>query len=155
MLAEPNTATAAFAILPDAALLLNDRSAALQHAAAVLAADPRNPRALALLRDEDLRTRQYVESWLRYAKAYPELALQDSPQVSPANYKVAVDLAIVLLATRETTRARALLTGTTRVLKKGVRLGPWGYRIEEVRVLSLSGRNDDAMDVLEQSVRQG
>jgi TolB-like protein/tetratricopeptide (TPR) repeat protein len=155
MLAEPNTETAAFAILPDAALLLNDRSAALQYAAAVLAADPRNPRALALLRDEDLRTRQYVDSLLRYAKAYPELALQDSPQVSSANYRVAVDLAIVLLATRETTRARALLTGTARVLKKGVRLGPWGYRIEDVRVLSVSGRNDDALDVLEQTVRQG
>jgi TolB-like protein/tetratricopeptide (TPR) repeat protein len=155
LLAEINTDTAVSAIRPEAALLLNDRSAVLQHAVAVLAADPRNPRALALLRDEDLRTRQYVDSLLRYAKAYPELALQDSPQVSSANYRVAVDLAIVLLATRETTRARALLTGAARMLKKGVRLGPWGYRIEDVRVLAVSGRNDDAINVLEQTVRQG
>ena len=147
--------TASLPILADAALLMHDRTAALRHAKAVLAVDPQDVRALALLRDEDLRQRRHVDSVLRYVKAFPELALPESPRVDGRNYVAAIDLAIVMLATREQARARVLLEGAERTLRREIRLGPWGYGIQDVRIDALRGRPNEALSALETAVREG
>jgi TolB-like protein/Flp pilus assembly protein TadD len=155
LLADRPEGTASLPILADAALLMHDRTAALRHAGTALAADPQDLRALALLRDEDLRKGRHVDSVLRYVKAFPELALQESPRVDGRNYAAAIDLAVVMLATGESARAKVLLQAAERTLQRELRLGPWGYGIQDARIHALRGRPNEALLAMETAVREG
>ena len=55
------------------------------------------------------RVRHYDAALPRYEKAYPELFVQRGPSIDVANYRAAIDLALVLQKPGESEAAKILL----------------------------------------------
>ena len=89
----------------------------MRHAQRALDVNPRNPWALAILRDADLQSDHYDAALTRYEKAYPELFVQGSPRIDRLNAGVAIDLALALQKRGDTEGANLLLDNAEAVIR--------------------------------------
>jgi tetratricopeptide (TPR) repeat protein len=128
-------------------MYVGDDAAATADARTMLELFPRFWGAMNYLRIKDLAAGRYEAARARYARAFRELTEPDIPDVNVANYRVAVDLALVLMRLGETERANELLTRSTSVIETQPRLGTEGYWVTDVGILALQNQPEQARRV--------
>jgi len=140
----------------DAYLRLFRGEPAAAHAAALRAAgrDPRDWRAVVLLRDSALAAGDPQAARAIYERHFPEL-LADPPALDAWNYRVAVDLARVLQETGERERAAELLRRAEAWALTSQRLGRFGYGLADVQIRLLRGQQNEALQRLREAERAG
>ncbi len=138
-------------------LFRQDSAATLRHAEQSLALYPRNPAALALLRNADLQGGRAEDALVRYETAFPELFAPGAPHLDLSNYGVAVDLALVLQKLGEKERANVLLDGAAQAIGNFPRLvsGGYGYGITDVQIHVLRGEKAKALAALRKAEASG
>ena len=142
-------------MLATIAQVRRDNAGTVRHAERSLALYPRNPGALRLLRDADLRSGRHEVALARYQKTYPELFVQGTPRLDGLNYGVAVDLAVILQQRGDTARVKALLDAAALAIGKLPRLGASGYGITDVRIDALRGDTTAALAALRDAEKAG
>jgi hypothetical protein len=90
-----------------------------------------------------------------YKKSNPELLGKDAPRVNNWNYRVAVDLALVLSTTGEQDRADLLLDLVSQHIETLPRLSWAGYGIADVKIYTLQGDKQKALSALRQAIDEG
>ncbi len=110
--------------------------------------------ALAHGRVQDLRAGNYYEILERYESGFPEL-FQDAPDVNSTNYRVAIDIAGILLLTGDDDGAAGLLDKSEAQIAETIRVGFHGFWVSDVQVMALRGRTDAALAALRQAIDQG
>jgi hypothetical protein len=128
---------------------------ALACAREALKFDPRDPKALALLRNADLQANDAKAARSRYLGAFPELLTNLLPVVDPSNYRAAIDLALVLQRTGERESAAQLLGRSDALIHNFLRMGVWGYGIADVHIHALRGEKSAALAALRDAERAG
>lgn len=136
-------------------LKTGQEAAVLEHARSLLERYPKQYGALKILRDADLAAGRVDTARLRYASAFRDFVESDEPQVNEYNYRVAVDLALVLSSTGEDARARILLERSLAVIENLPRHGTGGHWITDVQIFALQGDTTRALDALEDAVDDG
>ncbi len=110
----------------------------------------------AVIRNQALAENRESGALAVYAERYPELLTEDEPQLGLANYRAAIDLALVLQRAGEANEADRLLDSASAFVDTLPRLGWWsGHWVSDVQILALKGRNQEALGVLEQAVDEG
>jgi hypothetical protein len=101
------------------------------------------------LRNAELAAGNRAAARELYAKAFPELLHAAPPTIDGANFRAALDLALVLQHhTGEHDRARLLLDRTEQFIRT-IERTPWeGYWIADVEIHALRGRKREALDAL-------
>ena len=131
---------------------------ALELARRAFKRDPSRPWSLwplRLLRDADLQAGQHENARNRYASAFPELVSGDPRQLVYANYQAAIDLALVLQLEGDHPLAGQLLDRCEALIRKSPRMGQFGYRIEDVRIDALRGKQRLALRALRDATQSG
>lgn len=133
-----------------------DSEQVTRYADAVLSVDSRwrLGTALAHGRVPDVRAGNYVAILDRYQAGYPEL-FRDSPEVNSTNYRVAIDIAGVLLLAGDHGRATELLEKCKAQIAETIRVGFHGFWVSDVQIMALQGRTDAALTALRQAIDQG
>ncbi len=98
-------------------------------------------------RDEDARQ--------LYEEFFPELFDDDYLPINRVNMTAAVDVADILLAIDEQDRAQQLLKIVESFLEDVPRLGEFGQMVTDVRIHTLRGDTDRALELLQQAVDEG
>ena len=111
--------------------------------------------ALAIARNVDLRQGKSAEARARYQTLYPMLLKGASPTIDFTNYRVAIDLALVLQRTGEQERADVLLSRAAEFLQSIPRLGADGYWISDVQIYALQRRPKEGLAALRNAVDAG
>jgi TolB-like protein/Tfp pilus assembly protein PilF len=132
-----------------------DPAGAALHAERALALQPRDRDALAVLRDLDLQHGRYEPAIARYRKSHPELFEPGTPLLHLLNYRVALDLALVLQRRGDTARIEVLLDSVARAVEKLPRLGPAGYGLSDVQIHALRGDEAKALAALREASQAG
>jgi tetratricopeptide (TPR) repeat protein len=132
----------------DAYLRLFRGEPAAAQASALRAAErePRDWRAVVLLRDSALAAGDPQAARAIYERNFPEL-LAGPPALDAWNYRAAVDLALVLQETGEPERAAELLRRAEAWVLTSQRLGRFGY--------GLRGQQGEALELLREAERSG
>jgi len=112
------------------------------------------PYMLAILRNTDLEAGKLEDAMRWYERIYPDLAGSD-PGVNRANYRAAIDFAVVLAAMSQPRRAELLLSKSLETVRTLPRLGLAGYGSAEAEIHALLGRPADALLALEAAVADG
>jgi TolB-like protein/tetratricopeptide (TPR) repeat protein len=102
----------------------------------------------------DVRAGLYTPVLERFEAAYPEL-FADSPDVTGANYRSAIDIAGLYLLLGDTDRASALLAQCEQQISGMIRVGFYGYWVSDVQILALQGKTNEALAALRQAIDQG
>jgi TolB-like protein/Tfp pilus assembly protein PilF len=141
---------------PDAYLRLFRGEPAAAQAAALRAAvrEPRDWRAVVLLRDAALAAGDPQAARAIYERNFPEL-LAEPPALDAWNYRAAVDLALVLQETGEHERAAELLRRAEAWVLTSQRLGRFGYGLADVQIRLLRGQHGEALELLREAERAG
>jgi TolB-like protein/DNA-binding winged helix-turn-helix (wHTH) protein/Tfp pilus assembly protein PilF len=126
---------------------------AYEIASGLLAEDPGNYLALAISRNTELAQAQAEAAKSHYARAYPGL-LESGAEPDPGNFQAAVDLAFVLRELGEEEQAAALLERAWPIAESYPRHG-LPYRLSDVKILTMQGRHEEALDVLEAAIDSG
>jgi hypothetical protein len=111
--------------------------------------------SLALLRDADLLAHHARAARERYAAAYPELFVDGQPKVNDMNFRVAIDLALVLRQIGEQKRADQLLEGSRQVVARYPRMGEYGYGISDAQISAIRGDTAQALTAVRNAERAG
>jgi TolB-like protein/Tfp pilus assembly protein PilF len=127
-----------------------DMAAARRHAQVAAGLDPWT---LFLLRDDDLRKRDYARARARYAEAFPALFAKELPTFKERDASAAIDLAVVLQHTGEGERAEALLDRSEAYFQTIPRMGTVGSGYSDVRILALRGETAKALAALREAER--
>ncbi|MCH8301730.1 MAG: tetratricopeptide repeat protein [Proteobacteria bacterium] len=90
-----------------------------------------------------------------YEEFFPELFDDDYLPINRVNMTAAVDVADILLATDEQDRAQQLLAIVESFLEDVPRLGEFGQMVTDVRIHTLRGDTDRALELLQQAVDEG
>jgi TolB-like protein/DNA-binding winged helix-turn-helix (wHTH) protein/Tfp pilus assembly protein PilF len=128
-----------------------DESAAL--AKQVLKGEPRNYLAAMMARNHNLAAGDFDAAQAHYTHAYPEL-LAKPLQLDVGNFQAAVDLALVLLLSGDRELADTLLTAAWPIAQQYPRHG-LPYRLSDVKILALQGRQPEAIALLSQAIESG
>ena len=136
-------------------LMRRDATEAVKHAERALEKNPPLHLALAILRNAEMQTGRDDAALTRYKQAHPELFVQGSPSVHLANYRAAIDLALVLQKRGENEAANLLLDGAARVIGTIPRLGIAGYWISDVAIHALRGQKTEALAALRDAENDG
>jgi TolB-like protein/Tfp pilus assembly protein PilF len=136
-------------------LIRLDAAGAVRHAQRAVDGNPRYPWLLAILRNADLQSAHYDAALTRYEKAYPELFVQRGPSIHVANYRAAIDLALVLQKRGESEAANILLDGAAGVIRTIPRLGVYGYGVSDVAIHALRGQKAQALAALRDAEKAG
>ena len=110
---------------------------------------------LAILRNADMQKGREQAALARYKQAHPELFVPKSPSVDLANYRAAIDLALVLQERGDSEAANLLLDGAARVIRTIPRLGVAGYWISDVMIHALRGQKTEALAALRDADKDG
>jgi tetratricopeptide (TPR) repeat protein len=132
-----------------------DETAALDYGRRAFAINPRVSFVLSVLRDHELRAGRHTEARALYAKSYPGLLNDSEPKIDGANYRAAIDLALVLSKTGEHDRVDMLLNRSLQHIQTISRLGDDGYRIADVQIYALQGEKKKALSALRQAIDAG
>ena len=126
------------------------------YANAVLSVDRRwrMGTALAHGRVPDIRAGNYDAVLERFQASYPEL-FQGDPEVNSTNYRVAIDIAGILLLTGDEDGADGLLRKCETQIAETIRVGIYGFWLSDVQIMALQGKTDAALAALRQAVDQG
>jgi TolB-like protein/Tfp pilus assembly protein PilF len=138
-----------------AALLTRSRGdleSARKHAESAANVDPV---FLFLIREHDVRSRDYIGARARYAKALPGLFAKELPTVSETEVFAAIDLALILQHTGEQSRANDLLDRSEAFLRTLPRQGWFGYGIADVAIYALRGNTAMALKRLREAEHAG
>jgi TolB-like protein/Tfp pilus assembly protein PilF len=108
-----------------------------------------------LIGNHELRAGRTSEARALYKKSNPELLGKDAPRVNNWNYRVAIDLALVLSTTGEQDRADLLLDLVSQHIQTLPRLSSYGYGIADVRIYALRGDEQKALSTLRQAIDEG
>jgi TolB-like protein/Tfp pilus assembly protein PilF len=139
-----------------AALLYLDRGDVESSRKYAQAAADLDPAAfIVLLRNHDIRSRNYAVARARYAAAFPELFAKELPKLTARNGTVAIDLALVLQHTGERQRAEALLDRSEVLMRALPRMGLAGYQISDVAIHALRGETALALAKLREAEHAG
>ena len=87
-----------------------------------------------------------------YEEFFPELFDEEYSKISRVNMAAAVDVADILLATDEQDRAQQLLAIVESFLEDVPRLGEFGQMVTDVRIHTLRGDTDRALELLQNAV---
>ena len=136
-------------------LYRGEQEKAIAYARKAFDTDPRDRRALALLRDADMQAHDAKAARDRYARAFPELLGRQTPEIDATNYAVAIDLALVLQQIRENERAAELLDRSEALIRTLPRMGMWGYQIADAQIYALRGQKPEALAALRASEKAG
>jgi tetratricopeptide (TPR) repeat protein len=109
---------------------------------------------LFILRNADLRATRYSDARSRYEQFYPTLAEAD-PVIHRANYRAAIDLAVVLERMGDTRRAQQLLAKSLLALRNVPRLGLFGYGSADADIYALQGKHAEALSALRSAIDDG
>ena len=116
--------------------------------------EPRDWRAVVLLRDSALDADDAQAARAIYERNFPEL-LAEPPALDASNYRAAVDLALVLHETGENERAAELLRRAEAWVLASPRLGRFGYGLADVQIRLLRGQQSEALQLLREAERAG
>ena len=136
-------------------LIRRDAAGAVRHAQRAFEVNPRLNLPLSILRNADMQNGRYDAALARYEQAYPELFVQRGPSIHAANYRVAIDLALVLQKRGESEAANVLLDGAARVIRTIPRLGVSGYWVSDVAIHALRGQKAQALAALRDAEKAG
>ena len=90
-----------------------------------------------------------------YEEFFPELFDEDYLPINRVNMTAAVDIADILLTTDEQDRALQLLAIVESFLEDVPRLGEFGQMVTDVRIHTLRGDTDRALELLQEAVDEG
>jgi tetratricopeptide (TPR) repeat protein len=136
-------------------LVRRDATEAVRHAERAFEMKPQLHLPLAILRNADMQTGRDDAALTRYKQAHPELFAHGSPSVHLANYRAAIDLALVLQKRGENEAAKLLLDGAARVIRTIPRLGIAGYWLSDVTIHALRGQKAEALAALRDAEKAG
>ncbi len=120
------------------------------------ALSPRFWENLSLLRDWDLKAGLYADARDRYKAVYSELFYEEDPVVNNRNFRIAIDLALVLMKTGETDLADKLLDRAWEVIQDRPRLGFYnGFWLADAEIYSIRGQNQEALAALREAFDEG
>ena len=136
-------------------LMRRDVIGAVGHAERALEQKAQLHLPLAILRNADMQKGREEAALARYKQAHPELFVQKSPSVNLANYRAAIDLALVLRERGESEAANLLLDGAARVIRTIPRLGVAGYWISDVMIHALRDQKTEALAALRDAEKDG
>jgi TolB-like protein/Flp pilus assembly protein TadD len=130
-------------------------AAAVDHAAALLAAVPNHGLALWALGLNDVDSNRPDAAVERYRALYPKLFVENPPTIDGTNFEAAVGLAYCLQAAGNLTQAGRLLDRSLAYAEATPRLGLAGHGITDVRILALQGQTERALSALREAVDSG
>ena len=137
-------------------LLRGDYAGVARHSQRSLALSPTsNFGAILGLRNADLHNNRCKDALERYRAAFPELYVDDEPQVHRMNYFVAIDGSLLLQKCGDTARADALLAGAEQVISRFSRMGSTGHGTADVRIHALRGDKAKALAALRDAKNAG
>jgi hypothetical protein len=90
-----------------------------------------------------------------YERTHPELLSGDDPTIDYNHYRIAIDLALVLIRTGEQERADLLLNRSLQHIESFPRLGFGGYWIADVKIHALKGDKRKALSALRRAIDEG
>jgi tetratricopeptide (TPR) repeat protein len=108
-----------------------------------------------LIGNHELRAGRTSEARALYKESHPELLFEDAPRVNGWNFRVAIDLAMVLSKTGEQDRADLLLELASLHIETLPRLGWAGYWIADVKIYALRGEKRKALSALRRAIDEG
>lgn len=133
---------------------MRDEDKTRTDAMALLEAVPRAKGALRHLRDADLAAGRYEVTLSRYARAYPELVDTATPDVNADNFKVAIDLALVLQRLGEHRNADELLSRSSGPIQGLPRMGNDGFWVADAQIHALRGDTELALNALGNAIAE-
>jgi TolB-like protein/Tfp pilus assembly protein PilF len=137
-------------------LLRGDYAGLARHSERSLALAPAyNFGAILGLRNADLHDDRCEDALERFREAFPELYVEDQPQVDRTNYFVAIDGSLLLLKCGDAARADALLADAEQVVSRIPRMGSTGHGIGDVRIHALRGDKAKALAALREAKNAG
>ncbi|MCH7643904.1 MAG: hypothetical protein IH974_03640 [Myxococcales bacterium] len=107
------------------------------------------------VRIHEMRAGRYLEARAAFEKIAPELLNEDSPEIGTRNYRVAIDLALILSKTGEQQRADRLLGDSLQYIQRIPRLGDGGYGVADVQIYALQGEKQKALSTLQRAIDEG
>ena len=116
---------------------------------------PDSTHALRVLRDADIDRNDPESARTRYLESYPRFGQVEDEGINPANITPAVDFACLLVEMKNLDRARALLHGSLNAIDSIPRVGFNGYKVADVRALTLLGNRREALDALRAAYEDG
>jgi len=131
------------------------RPAAVEDARQALALDERDSFALELLLGAEGQAASAAAVRAAYERAFPELTTSDPPDVNVANYPAAIIVALLLHTTGEPARAAPLLDGCETAIRRSPRMGWFGYRIADARIMAVRGQREAALSALRTAAAAG
>jgi tetratricopeptide (TPR) repeat protein len=103
----------------------------------------------------EIKAGRYPEARAVVETIAPELLNEDSPEISEQNYKVAIDLALILSKLGEGEKADWLLERSLQYIQRIPRLGNSGYGVADVQIHALRGDKQKALSALQQAIDEG
>ena len=103
----------------------------------------------------EIKAGRYREARAEVETIDPELLNEDSPEIGERNYKLAIDLALILSKAGEQERADRLLESSLQYIKRIPRLGQWGYGIADVQIYALQSDKQKALSALQRAIDEG
>jgi len=139
-------------------LYRGDEAGALEYARRANAVQSRvdiGARALEFIRDHELRAGRISAALALYEESYPELLNAEDPEVDRANYRAAIDLALVFSIAEQPQRADRLLDRSLAQIQNMTRLSILGFGIDDVRIYAMRGERQRALSALRQAIDAG
>ena len=108
-----------------------------------------------LIGNHELKAGRTSEARALYEENHPELLREGAPRFKNRNYRVAIDLALVLSKTGEQEQADLLLNRSSQRIQTLPRLGVDGYGVADVQIYALRGDKRKALSALRQAIDEG
>jgi len=110
---------------------------------------------LFIRRNNDLVSGHAQAARARYEEKFPELFGDDLPPFDWRNYRAAIDLSLVLQATGEPERARALLERCQSDIANMLVAGEYGKELADAEIFALLGDTEQALRALKNAFANG
>jgi TolB-like protein/Tfp pilus assembly protein PilF len=135
--------------------LYREDQSSLDDARKAIANFPNMWSAAAILRNHELREGRTAEARATYERIRPELLSEADPRIDDDNFRIAIDLALVLFRTGERERADLLLDRSLEYIQTIPRVGDFGIEIAAVQIYALRSDKQKALSALRQAIDEG
>lgn len=116
---------------------------------------PDSSHALRILRDTDIDRQDPESARTRYVESFPKFRRAADEGINPVNITPAVDFACLLVEMEEYDRAHALLRSSLDAINSMPRAGFVGYKVADVKALTLLGDRAGALAALRDAYDDG